>query len=355
MHSNQNNNFLKHLVEPVGVGKKTVNQLASEMSKIGFQGGNLGRVVDIWQKMLEEESITIWLGISGAIIPAGMRKLIAFLIKHRMVDVVVSTGAQLYHDLYEALGHKHYLGTHLIDDLQLNEQAIDRIYDVFVPEKEEIDVDKLLQDFVENKLKKRQYSSREYHYSLAKHCFNQALEKDSILMQAYRKKVPVYAPALVDSSVGYPFIIARTKGILRYVDQMKDGHESIEILNKSKKTGVIYLGGGVPKNYIQQTQFISYFIDKILGVKSGYQHLGHEYAIQITTDAPHWGGLSGCTFEEAQSWGKISKDAKKVQCFCDATIALPLVVNALAERCLKTAKKRNYPEFSTGNELKIKC
>jgi deoxyhypusine synthase len=149
------------------------------------------------------------------------------------------------------------------------------------------------------------------------------LPDTTILGAAYKAKVPIFVPALGDSSWGIGMVMALREGHSIMVDGIKDVDEITSMVEKSAQTGVIYIGGGVPKNFIQQTEVIAELIGDYTG--------GHSYAIQYTTDAPHWGGLSGCTFEEAVSWGKIKKEASRVQVFSDATITVPLVVQALRE------------------------
>jgi deoxyhypusine synthase len=329
--------FLKKPTIPLTVRRrKPVGQLLDEMLATGFQGKNLAECLTIWQQMLAEKNLTIWLGLSGAIVPAGMRRLIAYLIRQRMVDVVVSTGAQLFHDVCEAAGIRHFQGSPLVDDVKLKKAGIDRFYNVYVKEGQQRQIDYEMQKFVETLRPNYQYSSREFFALLGKHLAKKAVEKDSILIQAARAGVPIYAPALNDSSFGYSFVMARRAGQIRYVDQMKDILETAAIAGLAKKSGVIYLGGGVPKNFVQQTELLNLILGKNLP--------GHEYAIQITTDTPHFGGLSGCTLEEGQSWGKIAERAKMVQCFCDITIALPLLVHGLADH-EGLARKRKKPSW----------
>jgi deoxyhypusine synthase len=344
--------LLRHPTIPPNVKKnKSASVLLDEMLGVGFQGRALAEAFAIWKQMLSQKKITIWLGISGAIIPAGMRKLLSYLIQQRMVDVIVSTGAQIFHDVCEAMGVKHFQGSSLVDDMALKGEGIDRFYNVYVKEQLQRRVDRQIQDFIHTLHKDYQYSSREFFKLLGKHLDESSQEKDSILIQAARCGIPIYAPALNDSSIGYSFIMARhgmedgpdgksliktNNKIFRYIDQMKDTDETMQIAAASPKSGVIYLGGGVPKNFIQQTELLNVIMGKALP--------GHEYAVQITTDTPHFGGLSGCTFEEGQSWGKISEKAKKVQCFCDLTIALPLLINGLADY-ENLAAKRSKPNF----------
>jgi len=338
--------YLKHPTIPLRVKKgKPTSQLLAEMLATGFQGKTLAEAFAIWKMMLREKNITIWLGISGAIVPAGMRRLIAYLIEERFVDAVVSTGAQLFHDAAEALGVVHFRGSAMLDDKALLKEGIDRFYDVLVQEKLQRKVDRQVQLFIEGLEPGRQYSSREFFFLLGKYLSKKAVNKDSILIKAAAAGVPVFAPALADSSIGYSFVMARQNKIVRYVDQIKDIEETALIAARSKKSGVIYLGGGVPKNFIQQTELLN----QILGKKLR----GHEYAIQLTTDTPHFGGLSGCTFTEAQSWGKIAGNAKMAQCFCDVTVALPFLAQALCEE-ESLARKRNKPVFKWhGDKLKI--
>ncbi|NYT01917.1 MAG: deoxyhypusine synthase [Methanosarcinales archaeon] len=300
------------------VKARSVAQLASAMSNMGFQGGQFGESFRIWQKMLQEKEITVFLGIAGAMVPAGLQEMIAYLISNRMVDCVVSTGANLFHDMCEGLGIVHYRGDCSADDAYLKECKIDRIHDVFVSE-----VDLHRADIYIANLAKRldpgiSYSSRELMEMIGKD-----MPPTTILGSASRAGVPVFVPALSDSSIGIGLVMAWREGHKVNIDQIRDVDEITQIVEKSTQTGVVFIGGGVPKNFIQQTKVIA----ELMGNYSG----GHNYAIQYTTDTPHFGGLSGCTFSEAISWGKVHKEAKKVQVFADATISVPLIVQALSE------------------------
>jgi deoxyhypusine synthase len=353
--------FLKSPTIPLRVKKgKTAAHILEDMRSTGFQGRKLGEAFSIWREMLEEKKITIWLGISGAVVPAGMRRLLVYLIKNRYVDVVVSTGAQIFHDACEALGVRHFRGTHQVDDSALLKEGIDRFHDVFVKEELQRKVDRQIQKFIETLEPRYQYSSREFLFLLGKHLKGLSRHQDSILIQASETGVPVFSPALADSSIGYSFVMARRgirdmadgrsfketgRAVYRYVDQFKDIDETVQIAEHISKSGVVYLGGGVPKNFVQQTELLNLIL--------GNELPGHEYAIQITTDNPQFGGLSGCTLEEAVSWGKIAEEARTAQCFCDLTIALPFLVHALAQE-EKLARRRKKPIFDwSGRELKI--
>jgi deoxyhypusine synthase len=310
---------------------RSVSELVADMGNMGFQGGQLGTSLRVWERMLDED-VTIFLGLAGAMVPAGLGEFIAYLLRERKVDCLVSTGANLFHDLCEGLGIIHYRGSACADDASLNEQKIDRIYDVFVSELELHKADSYISDFVKRLSKDRRYSSRELMYMVG-----EELPATTILGAAHKSGVPIFVPALGDSSWGIGMVMALREGHSVMVDQIKDVDEITRMVERSKKTGVIYIGGGVPKNFIQQTEVIA----ELIGEYSG----GHSYALQYTTDAPHWGGLSGCTFEEAVSWGKVAREASKVQVFSDATITVPLVVQAL-----KTSghKRKSYPVFDWG-------
>jgi len=346
--------FLKIRTEPVEIKKQSVSDLIENMALTGFQGRKLGEATKIWQQMLKEKEITIWLGISGAIIPAGMRKIIAFLVKNRFVDAIVSTGAQMFHETFETLGKKHFLGESAMNDYKLFKEGIVRIYDVLAEEMDLLNGEFFIKKIASQYLKdKHVYSSREITELVGRELTKVSKDKDSILINAYKNGVPIFIPAFGNSYIGIAIWYAAMRDKKTFiVDAIKDLSESAYLTFNSKKTGAIYLGGGEPKNYIQQTAEITPNLadpqylksQKPIPEKEGLRK-PHSYAIQITTDTPHYGGLSGCTFEEAQSWGKVSRGAKKVQCFCDITIALPFIAQTLFEKSLKDAKKRKKPGF----------
>jgi len=329
---------------PIYVEKKDISDLLKEMGKTGFQGKKFGHAFRAWEQMLKEEKITIFLGISGAMVPAGMREILIYLIKNRFVDVIVSTGANLFHDIHEALGFKHYVGNENANDFELYKKGIDRIYNIFAFEGEFNKIDYLLADISSeigktclcpqsySSLAPYLLSSREYLNEIAKRV-REVSVVDSFLITAFESGVPVFCPSIADSSIGIALAISKNPP---HIDTIKDVRELTEINKKSEKTGVVYIGGGVPKNFIQQTEVILRL--------TGHEKGGHDYAIQFTTDLPQWGGLSGCTFEEGVSWGKIYSSAKKVQVNVDATIALPIVAHGLSE-----SKREKYPVFNWSN------
>ena len=336
--------FTKTPTMPIEVTERSISDLTDAMQYTGFQGRKLAESVKAWENMFREDGVTIFMGLSGAMVPAGMRNIITYLIEKRLIDCLVSTGANIFHDCHEALGLKHYVGSHTANDCELLGHGIDRIYDVFAYEEEFRNTDHMVADFA-RKHHGKTYSSREFIRLLGKEISEKG-NNNSIIVSAYKHNVPIFIPALSDSSIGIGLTIARRKGYNINIDQIKDVDEITKMVEASEKTGVVYVGGGVPKNFIQQTEVVASIM--------GHDVAGHEYAIQYTTDAPQWGGLSGCTFDEAVSWGKISREAKKVQVFVDATIALPIVTHALKEKT--NDHKRKVPCFdwnSDGIEMRF--
>ncbi len=327
--------YFKEKLEPIEVKEKSISQLLAEMAKTGFQGRRLGEATRLWEEMIKEDNLTIFMGYAGSMSTTGMWKIICWLIENRLIDVLISTGANISEDILEAMGGTYWRGSHLVDDANLLRYKIDRFYDVFADELEYRKMENLIEQFMMELDENYDYSSREFLYKFGKWLSERNIK--CIISTAYENKVPVFCPAIVDSGYGIAAITAGVKGKKIKVDQMKDFREFLEIGEKSPRTGVIYVGGGVPKDF---TQLLTVAIDLARGGEVSYPH---EYAIQITTDAPVWGGLSGCTLEEAISWGKISPRGKNVTCYCDATIALPLIAHALNER---VKFERKYPDLS---------
>jgi deoxyhypusine synthase len=309
---------------------ENVGELLAGMAKTGFQGRRLGESVEVWAGMIRDPDCTILLGLSGAMIPAGMQRVLMELAGRNFFDVLVSTGANIFHDSCEHLGIRHYQGQHHADDAELFSRGIDRIHDIYAYEKEFRGVDRRIADFGKS-IAPFRGSSREFIERWGRQLRKDAPQARSLVTTCVEKGIPVFIPALADSSIGIGLVMARREGADIGVDQIADVDEITAMVEGSRRTGVVYIGGGVPKNFIQQTQ--------VIAAIHGEDHGGHDYAIQYTTDAPHWGGLSGCTFEEAVSWGKESPTSAKVQVFCDATIALPLVTSALVARGVKRAKR----------------
>jgi deoxyhypusine synthase len=252
-----------------------------------------------------------------------MRKVIVFLLQNGLIDCLVSTGANLFHDCHETLGRKHFQGSAAADDEVLREHQVDRIYDTFASDAEFQETDRFISEFAAGLSRDRPYTTREFLLLLGQR-LAETSDEEGILTAAAGAKVPVYCPAIGDSSIAIALAVGGQEGPLPLqFDVVADVRETSDLAAGSALTGVVYVGGGTPKNFIQQTE--------VTAALRGNEVSGHRYAVQITADAPHWGGLSGCTFSEAQSWGKISAGARQVSVHCDATIALPLLASALAD------------------------
>jgi len=323
-------------VSTIEVGKKSISTLLDEMSQTGFQGKKLGEVARIWADMARAKGLTVFLGLTGSLSTTGQWKIVRWLVEKRYVDVIVSTGANISEDILEALGYHYYQGTWLADDEELLKLKIDRFYDVYADELQYRKLERTIYNFADTLDPKKVYSTREFLYGFGEFLSNKGI--DSIVAAAQRAKVPIYSPGLIDSGYGVALsLLRREKGKMIRLDQTKDMEELAQIAERTKKTGVVYLGGGVPKDTIQLSTII-----KSLS-KGGEEETPHEFAIQITADSPQWGGLSGCTLEEAISWGKISSNAKKAVLYADITLALPLVAHALNE---KVSRRADPPDLS---------
>ena len=334
--------FLQTPIEPFAVeAGLTADEILSRMERISFQGRSLATAHRIWRKMLEDD-VTIFMGMAGALSAGGLRMIVAHLITHRYIDCLVSTGANLYHDLHETRGQHHYLGSPHADDAMLAKDRIDRVYDTFASEEEFIGNDNWIADFAAS-LEARPYTSREFLHRLGGHLWK-TTRRDGILTSAYRANVPIFCPAIADSSIGMGLSQARQKVPgTGYIDIIGDVVESANIVIRRPRTASVVLGGGTPKNFINQaTVQAEFFSDDVSG---------HRYALQVVTDVPQFGGASGSTLEEAQSWGKLATDSARVSVQADATIALPLLASALAHIDPDVLARRRRPVFTLASRV----
>ena len=297
--------YLARPVKTIEVGKKSVSELLDAMSETGFQGKRLGEAARIWAEMTQQRDLTIFMGFSGSMSTTGQWKIVRWLIENRYIDVLVSTGANISEDILEAMGHKYYQGTWLANDEELLSLKIDRFYDVYSDEYEYRELEALIRTFASTLDPSKVYSTREFLNRFGRYQSERGIK--SITAAAYENDVPIYSPGLIDSGYGVALSALKRKGTLIRLDQTQDMDELAQIAERTKKTAVVYMGGGVPKDTIQLSTII-----KSLEA-GGEEETPHEYAIQITTDSPQWGGLSGCTLEEAISWGKIGVELQAVR------------------------------------------
>ncbi|OPX61778.1 MULTISPECIES: deoxyhypusine synthase [unclassified Methanoregula] len=290
----------------------TVNELVEAMGKAGaYNGGSLARAADIWEQMLRDKEATKFFGLAGAMVPAGMGGIVSDLIKAGHIDVLVSTGANLTHDIIEAIGCRHFHGTAFCDDIELRHDEINRIYDVYLPN----EAFEHFEEFMQGVFGQLEPGSTISISGLLEHIGKNT--KSGILHTAARKKIPVYNPAVQDSMIGLQYwLFSQTNKVT--VDAFADMPALMDRCFTARKAGAMLVGGGVPKNFILQSMLMT--------------PNGFTYAIQLTGDRPDLGGLSGATLDEARSWGKITEDAQAVTVYGDATITLPLLAAAVTER-----------------------
>jgi len=328
--------YLSRPLESIEVRPRSISDLLEAMGRTGFQGRSLGASLDVLVRMLRDPDTTIFFGYAGSLSTTGQWKIVRWLIENRYIDVLVSTGANISEDLFEALGYSYYQGSHVADDTELLEQQIDRYYDVYADELQYRRMESFIGEFLGTLQAGRSYSSAEFLHEFGG--YQQERGIDSLAAAAHRAGVPIFSPAMADSAYGVAaFLRQRQHGQLPSVDQFKDFIELGAIGDRAGSTSVVYVGGGVPKDTIQ---LVTVMVDLARGGDKTYPH---KYAVQITTDSPQWGGLSGCTFEEAVSWGKIDPRGDHAVCYCDATIALPILAHALLE---KGPFERKAPDFT---------
>tara|TARA_Y100000310_G_scaffold293467_1_gene323057 strand:+ start:4985 stop:5890 length:906 start_codon:yes stop_codon:yes gene_type:complete len=296
-------------IKPIKLTKDMkVSELVSKMKNAGFGARKIGIASEIAKNMFLEKDCKVFMGIAGAMVPAGMKEIIIDLVNKKNVDIIVTTGANLTHDLVEALGGQHY-HCDIWDDEEFNKKGFYRMYNVLMKNKVYL---KLENFFEENWNEFKNIKNIKNFIEKIGELLPE--NSNSILKTCYKNKISIYCPALADSGIGLMIWGKIEKGKEISIDAFGDMKEIIDEAWTSKKRGVIYIGGGTPKNFIQQSlQFSD----------------GADYGIQITTDSPSGGGSSGAPLVEGKSWGKLKSDAKFVDINCDATIALPLILGAI--------------------------
>lgn len=291
-----------------------IDDIVKQMKDTALNARPLAEAIDITETMIKDRDCTVFFGLAGAMIPAGMKQIIIDMLKDGWIDVLVSTGANLTHDLVEALGYSHYQGSEKESDGKLNEKNINRMFNIYMPNKVYEGLEKFCYSVFDNMQK--QVGVKEFLWEIGKN-----LKEESILKVCADKKIPVFCPAVADCAIGLMVwgynqkVEKEDKRIA--IDACKDMDEIIGIAWDAKKKGVFYVGGGTAKNFIQQAQQFSKPAD---------------YGVQVKIDPAEYGGSSGAPLGEGVSWGKMSKQGKYIDVFCDATIALPIIHSALRSR-----------------------
>lgn len=328
--------LLSNAVRHIDVTQFDLTGLVDAMKGTAFQGRNLGRAAEIYCDMLADKACGVILCLAGSLISAGLKKVVLDMIEQNMVDAIVSTGANIVdQDFFEALGFRHYQGSPRLEDTELQALSIDRIYDTLIDERELRICDDTIRD-IANALPHRAYSSREFIREMGRYLVSEGKGTDSIVRQCYEKDIPIFVPAFSDCSAGFGLVmhqVAHPDSHLS-IDSVKDFRELTQLKIHSGETGLLMIGGGVPKNFAQDVVVSA----ELLGAEVPL----HKYAIQITVADERDGALSGSTLREACSWGKVSVVHEQMV-FCEATIALPLLVgHAIGKKAAAGRKARAF-------------
>jgi len=322
--------YLTRKISPLDVSKiKSIDDLLISLKFCGFQGRNLGIAANILYQMFNDDDCLTILTLSGAMVPAGMGTLISTLIDNKLIDVIVSTGANITHDFIDAtLNGGHYIGNEIVDDDDLYNHRINRIYDVFLPEDN--------YDFAEKELLnilKTEFPSKSIEIAPSEffHIIGNALKKNNgILATAAKNNIPIFVPAISDSEFALNLVkFTETEGYDIDFRVLKDIKKFAEIIKNAESCGTFIIGGGVPRNWAQQ---IYPYIENIEKLSRKDYEFGYKYSVRIHTAIEKDGGLSGCTLSESKSWGKYSPEARFISIWCDATIVLPILITGVLQR-----------------------
>tara|TARA_B100001121_G_scaffold309413_1_gene336188 strand:+ start:501 stop:1550 length:1050 start_codon:yes stop_codon:yes gene_type:complete len=329
--------LLSSPVEHIDIKSFDARKIIEGMSKMSFTSRDTARAANIYNEMLADKDCSIFLTLAGSTSAGGCMDLYRDLVKYNMIDAIVATGASIIDmDFFEALGFKHYQGSQFQDDTELRVNYIDRIYDTYIDEEELQACDQIICD-IANTLKPKTYTSREFIKELGKYLKSNAKKKGSLIETAYDNNVPIFCPAFTDSSAGFGLVMHQEKNPDKHItiDSVREFRELTEIKLQSKQSGLLMIGGGVPKNFIQDTVVCA----ELLGRKVDM----HKYAIQITVADTRDGACSSSTLKEASSWGKVDI-SKEQMVFAEATSVLPLIASDAYHR--ENWKKRDKRNFS---------
>ena len=329
--------FLNNPVEHIDITSFDSRKIIEGMSKMSFTSRDTANAAKIYNEMLYEKDCTIFLTLAGSTSAAGCMHIYRDLVKYNMVDAIVATGASIIDmDFFEALGFKHYQGSQFQDDAELRNNYIDRIYDTYIDEEELQHCDKVIGK-IADKLDPRPYTSREFIYELGKYLKKNSKKKESLIEMSYDNNVPIFCPAFTDSSAGFGLVMHQERNPKNHmtIDSIREFRELTEIKIKSKGSGLLMIGGGVPKNFIQDTVICAELLGKNVEM--------HKYAVQITVADSRDGACSSSTLKEASSWGKVDT-SKEQMVFAEATSVLPLIASDAFHR--GTWKKRQRKNFS---------
>ena len=336
---NSKKDLLKNPIEHIDITSFDSRKIISSMEKMSFVSRETANASNIFNEMLKDKDCTIFLTLAGSTSAAGCMNIYKDLIKYNMVDAIVATGASIIDmDFFEALGFKHYQGSQFQDDTELRKNYIDRIYDTYIDEDELQMCDKTICD-IADKLEPKSYTSREFIKEIGKYLKTNSKKKGSLIETAYENNVPIFCPAFTDSSAGFGLVIHQEKNPKKHItiDSIREFRELTEIKIKSKGSGLIMIGGGVPKNFIQDTVICAELLGKDVEM--------HKYAIQISVADSRDGACSSSTLKEASSWGKVDV-TKEQMVFAEATSVLPLIASDAYHRGeWKNRSRKNFSKI----------
>ena len=337
--SNRKSDLLSKEVEHIDITSFDARKIISSMEKMSFASRETANAANIYNEMIKDKDCTIFLTLAGSTSAAGCMHIYRDLVKYNMVDAIVATGASIIDmDFFEALGFKHYQGSQYQDDTELRNNYVDRIYDTYIDEEELQMCDKTIGE-IADQLEPKSYTSREFINEIGKYLKSNAKKKDSLIEVAYDNNVPIFCPAFTDSSAGFGLVMHQERNPKNHItiDSIREFRELTEIKIKSKGSGLFMIGGGVPKNFIQDTVICAELLGKNVDM--------HKYAIQITVADSRDGACSSSTLKEASSWGKVDI-TKEQMVFAEATSVLPLIASdAYHKGEWKNRERKNFSKI----------
>ena len=336
---NRKKDLLSKEVEHIDITKFDAREIISSMSKMSFVSRETANAADIYNEMLKDKDCTIFLTLAGSTSAAGCMHVYRDLVKYNMVDAIVATGASIIDmDFFEALGFKHYQGSQFQDDTELRENYIDRIYDTYIDEDQLQMCDRIIGEIADT-LEPRSYTSREFIQEIRKYLKTNSKKKGSLIEMAYDNNVPIFCPAFTDSSAGFGLVMHQERNPKNHItiDAIREFRELTEIKIRSEGSGLFMIGGGVPKNFIQDTVICAELLGKNVAM--------HKYAVQITVADSRDGACSSSTLKEASSWGKVDV-TKEQMVFAEATTVLPLIASdAFHKGEWKNRERKNFSKI----------
>ena len=336
---NSKKDFLKNPVQHIDITSFDSQKIIASMEKMSFVSRETANAAKIYNQMIKDKDCTIFLTLAGSTSAAGCMHIYRDMVKYNMVDAIVATGASIIDmDFFEALGFKHYQGSQFQDDTELRKNYIDRIYDTYIDEDELQICDKKICEIADG-LDPRNYTSREFIHEMGKYLKKNSIKKNSLIETAFDHNVPIFCPAFTDSSAGFGLVIHQEKNPKKHItiDSIREFRELTEIKIKSKSSGLFMVGGGVPKNFIQDTVICAELLGKEVEM--------HKYAVQITVADSRDGACSSSTLKEASSWGKVDV-TKEQMVFAEATSVLPLIASdAYHKGAWKNRDRKNFTKI----------